>query len=405
MSDQPPSGPVDPVSPPPPGDRGRADPTSSPVPVTDPSAVPGQGAAPAVPAATDPAAPVVPGQPGVPYPAGQPQEWSWSAPGGPAGPYATAYPGGPYASGPYPGAPYPAAPYPGGAYPGWYPAGAGWDPNDPLVTPPHAGIGGWFARCAGAVRRGWRLLVPIMLLTQAAPAAVISVLSLALAPSGEVGTAADGAPVLPDGYFRDVLAFYAAVLAASLILGPVQSLGWAAGTWVVTRQAAGEPVGLGAAFRFGLRRVLGLWGWTLLSSLLIGVGVCFCLLPGLYLAFAFALVGPVYLFERENPIGRSFRIFHQRFGMVLGRVALVVAALLVGILVGFVVEAVGQLPFGTHPMDSPGTAAGSAAVALVAAVLVVPVYLAQLVGLLVTYAEQRAHEGPVNAARLATELG
>jgi hypothetical protein len=174
---------------------------------------------------------------------------------------------------------------------------------------------------------------------------------------------------------------------------------------VVTRQAAGEPVGLGAAFRFGLRRMLGLWGWTLLASLLIGVGICLCLLPAVYLAFALALIGPAYLFERDNPIGRSFRFFHHRLGLVLGRLALVAAALLVGGLAGVVLESVGQLPFGTHPMDSVGTAAGSVAVAVVVAGLLVPVHLAQLVGLLVTYAEQRAHEGPVNAARLATELG
>ncbi|WP_319459964.1 hypothetical protein [Micromonospora sp. RTP1Z1] len=382
MSDQPPWGPVEPLSPTSPGDPGFA-------------------------------APGGPGQPGpaVPDPAGQPQGWAWPTPGGPApaGPY---YPGS-YVPGPYPGSyvpgPYPGSyvpgPYPGGQPSGWYPVDPGWDPNDPLVTPPHAGIGGWFARCAGAVRRGWRLLVPIMLLTQAVPAAVTSVLSLALAPSGEMATAADGAPVLPDGYGQDMLIFYGAVLAASLILGPLQSLGWAAGTWVVTRQAAGEPVGLGPAFRYGLRRMLGLWGWTLLASLLIGVGACFCLLPGLYVAFALALIGPVYLFERHNPIGRSFRIFHQRFGMVLGRVALVAVALLVGGLVGVVLETVGHLPFGAHPMDSPGTAAGAVAVAVLAAVLLVPVYLAQLVGLLATYAEQRAHEGPVNAARLAAELG
>ncbi|SCG53702.1 hypothetical protein [Micromonospora inositola] len=384
MSDQPPSGPVDPVTPTSPGAPQPVDPIRPPAPVTDPLAAPGPEARPVVSGQHVPADPVAPAQP---------QGWVWGAPAGP-------YPGAPYAGGPYPAIPYPGAPYPG-----WYPAGGGWDPNDPLVTPPHAGIGGWFARCTGALRRGWRLLVPIMLLTQAAPAAVVSVLSLALAPSGEVATAPDGAPVLPDGYFGDVLTFYVAVLAASLLLGPVQSLGWAAGTWVVTRQAADEPVGLGAAFRYGLRRLLGLWGWTLLSSLLIGLGACFCLLPGIYLAFAFALVGPVYLFERENPIGRSFRIFHQRVGMVLGRVALVAAALLLGALVGVVLEAVGQLPFGTHPMDSPGTAAGAVGVALLAAVLAVPVYLAQLVGLLATYAEQRAHEGPVNAARLAAELG
>lgn len=91
--------------------------------------------------------------------------------------------------------------------------------------------------------------------------------------------------------------------------------------------------------------------------------------------------------------------------MVLGRVALVAVAAVVGALIGVVIEAFGQVAFGTHPMDSAGTAAGAVAVAVLSAVLVTPAYLVQLVGLLVTYAEQRAHEGPVNTARLAAELG
>jgi hypothetical protein len=137
---------------------------------------------------------------------------------------------------------------------------------------------------------------------------------------------------------------------------------------------------------------------------LISVGACFCVLPGIYVAFALALAGPVYLFERENPIGRSFQMFHRRFGMVLGRVALVAVAVVVGALVGAVLEVLGQVPFGAEPMDPTGTATG-VLIALLSALLVTPAYLAQLVGLLVTYAEQRAHEGPVNTARLAAELG
>lgn len=362
-------------------------------------AVPGQPGSPGQPGQfTPPAQPGPPGYgpPGYGVPGGQPwgaypadpatppQGWVWPA----AGP--------PVPAGAWPGAPLPGQPY------GWYP---GVDPGDPLVTPPHAGVGGWFARCAGAVQRGWRQLLPIMLLTQTLPAAVISVLTLTLVPTGQPTAGPDGAPVLPDGYFQDLFALYGLVLLAALIFGPVQSAGWAAGTWVVARQAAGEPAGAGAALRYGLRRALGLWGWTIVATLLITVGVCLCLLPGIYVGFAVALFGPVYLFERQQPIGRAFRMFHQRFGMVLGRVALVAAALVAGSVVGAVIESVGQLPFGADPMAAPGTAVGAVAVALVAAVLVTPVYLAQLVGLVVTYAEQRAQEGPVNAARLAAELG
>ncbi|WP_225853974.1 hypothetical protein, partial [Micromonospora sp. AMSO31t] len=354
---------------------------------------------------TAPGQPGAAAQPGDPYPAGQP--WDPYPTGQPWGPY-PAYPAGPpqgwagpAGGAPLPGAAYPGYPLPGQPY-GWHP---GFDPQDPLVTPPHAGVGGWFSRCGGALRRGWRQLLPIMLLTQTVPATVIAVISLALAPTEQPVTGADGTPVLPSGYFEHVFAFYGAVLLAALIFGPLQSAGWAAGTWVVARQAAGEPVGVGAALRYGVRRALGLWGWTIVASLLITVGACFCLLPGLYAAFAFALFGPIYLFERQEPIGRAWRMFHQRFGMVLGRVALVICVLVAAAVLDGVLGLVNQLVFGVDPMGAPGTAAGAVTLAVVGAVLATPAYLAQLVGLVATYAEQRAHEGPVNAARLAAELG
>ncbi|MGR6322424.1 hypothetical protein Q2K19_13490 [Micromonospora soli] len=419
MSDLPPSGSTEPV--PPASSGAPADPASSTPPAptagdadrplgsgaptpTDPT-LPGQ------PAATgQPWYPVVPGQPaaapvpGAGYPvdpAGQPHGWAWPTPAAQPvdSPYTWAWPtpDGPGPGGTYPGQP----PMPGQPY-GWYP---GVDPGDPLVTPPHAGIGGWFARCSGALRRGWRQLLPIVLISQAVPAAVIAVLSLALAPTGQPVAGPDGAPVLPDGYFTDFFAFYGAVILAALIFGPLQSAGWAAGTWVITRQAVGEPAVVGVAFRYGWRRALGLWGWTIVSSLLIGVGVCACVLPGIYVAFAVALFGPVYLFERQEPIGRAFRLFHQRFGMVLGRVALVVAVLVVATMLNGVVETVNRLIFGEHPLDAAGTGGAAVLLALAGTLLITPAYLAQLIGLVVTYAEQRAHEGPVNAARLAAELG
>ncbi|MEU4792231.1 hypothetical protein AB0F95_21235 [Micromonospora tulbaghiae] len=372
-------------------------------------------------------------QPGAPNPAGQPAwgappGWTapgdvppghtpqgWTAPGTPPhgwnAPPGTPPPGwgGPaYPSYPMPGAAYPmpgaAYPVPAGpgAYAGWYP---GIDPQDPLVNPPHGGIGPWFARCSAALRRGWRQLLPIVLLTQVLPAAVIGVLTLVFSPEGELATTPDTAPGLPAGFWGQLFAFYGVLLAAGLAFGLLQAAGWAAGTWVVARQAAGEPTGLGAAFRYGMRRALGLWGWTLLVSLLVMIGSCFCLLPGLYAAFALALFGPVYLFERREPIGRAWRMFHSRFGMVLGRVALVMAVLLAATVLDAVVGGISGALFGVEPMTAVGTAIGAVAFAVFGALLAAPAYLAQQVGLVVTYAEQRAQEGPVNAARLAAELG
>ncbi|MEU4782387.1 hypothetical protein [Micromonospora sp. NPDC023633] len=386
MSDQPPQ------AAPPPGDP---DPAATP---------PGGPAAPEPGAATPPASggPAVPGYPVVPggAPAGpqQPQDWVFPPTGG--------YPVG---SGPYGGQPwYPGAPvaYPGQPVHGWYPPGHGLDPADPLVTPPGAGVNGWFSRCVGAVRRGWRLLLPILLLTQVLPALVVSVVSLVLDPTAKwEQSMADDPAALPDTFVTDMGVMLSVVLGSALLFGLVQSLGWAAGTWVVTRQAAGQPVSMGAALSYGARRALGLWGWTLLMSVIITLGVCLCVIPGIYFAFALSMAGPVYLFERQHPIGRSFRMFHDRLGLLLGRVALVAAAVIVGSGAAGMVEGIGALPFGTTPMDSPGTAVGVIAVALVGAVLALPTHLAQLVGLVVTYAEQRAHEGPVDSARLAGELG
>ncbi|MEV0213779.1 hypothetical protein [Micromonospora sp. NPDC050695] len=349
-----------------------------------------------------PTPPDGPGVPGGPPPGWDPTQSGWGTPQVP--PQGWAFPptgGYPPGAGPYPGQQwYPGAPV------GWYPPGHGFDPNDALVTPPGMGIGGWFARCAGALRRGWRLLVPIMLITQVLPAAVLGVISLGVDPSaGWAAQVEPGSPSeLPETFVTDLVTVLSVVIVGSLLIGLVQAVGWAAGSWVITRQAAGEPVGVGPALRYGVRRALGLWGWTLLVSLLIGVGVCFCVLPGIYLAFALSMAGPVYLFERQNPIGRSFRMFHDRLGLLLGRVALVAAAVIVATLIPSVLEGIISAPLGPDPLASPGTAVGIVLVTGVAAVLALPAHLAQLIGLLVTYAEQRAHEVPVNSAGLAAEL-
>ncbi|MEU4551459.1 hypothetical protein [Micromonospora violae] len=306
-----------------------------------------------------------------------------------------------------PGSPYGGQPwYPGPPF-GWYPPGYGFDPNDALVTPPGAGLGGWFNRCGGALRRGWRQLLPIMLLTQVLPAAVFSVISLGLDPTAKwaVQAGPNASPALPDNFVADLLSLLVLLVGGSLVIGLVQAVGWAAGSWVITRQAVGQPVSLESALRYGLRRALGLWGWTLLVSLLVGVGICFCVLPGIYLAFALSMAGPVYLFERNNPIGRSFRMFHDRLGLLLGRVALVVLAVIVGTLIPGGLEGVVTSALGTDPFAAPGTAVVAVVVIGITALLALPAHLAQLIGLLVTYAEQRAHEAPVNAAGLAAELG
>jgi hypothetical protein len=180
----------------------------------------------------------------------------------------------------------------------------------------------------------------------------------------------------------------------------------ALGLAMLPRQALGETVRLGAALRYGLRRALRVWGWSLLASVIIVAGISACLVPGVYFAFVLSLVGPVVLFERgSNPIGRSFRMFHNRFGMVLGRVALVALVVIVGTVAVSVVERLGMFVVGVGPTGVIGFSVGTVAVTAVAALLNAPIGAAQLIGLVVTYAEQRGHEAPVGAGQLAAELG
>ncbi|MFY1689525.1 hypothetical protein [Plantactinospora sp. WMMB782] len=312
-------------------------------------------------------------------------------------------------SGHFTGGPgYPGQPaFPGGPdSPGW----AGFpDPGDPLVPPPGAGLGVWWERCWSAARRGWRPLLSIVLLTQVLPTAAIGLAMLPLQPRPPaVSPSGEPLPGEFEGFLGDLLPFLGILIAVSLVAGLVQCLGWAAGTWVITRQATGQEAALGPALRYGLRRAPGLFGWGLLASLLVLAGICACFLPGVYLAFATSLVGPIYLFERRDPIGRTFKMVHARFGMVLGRVAVVAAVVIGGGLVLAVLESVMTLaPAAATPGELSAPPAFSAVAVLstlVSAVLGAPLQLALLIGILITYTEQRGHEAPVNSARLAAEL-
>lgn len=351
-----------------------------------------------------PSGPAGPGQwgGGVPAVPPQPGPSGWAPPAfGPPSPPAGPSPYGqqPHFAG-YP--PYGGYP-PAGLAP--WPAGSAYDPQDPLVTPPGFGVGGWFERVLGALRRSWRTLVPIMLLTQGLPAIAITLLALPFYPRPTITVTAPGEPPapFPAEYFRELFVFVGVAIVVGVFALAIQCVGWAAGTWAVTRQAAGEPVTVGGALRYGLRRAPALWGWMLLVFALVMVGAVFCYLPGLYLMVALSLAGPVFLFERGNPISRSFKIFHARFGQVLGRVLLVGLMAMVSSLVAVPVQMIISLAGG--PTGAFEITAGTVVGSVVTVLLYLPAWLAYLIGLVVTYAEQRAHEGPVNAARLAAELG
>lgn len=279
----------------------------------------------------------------------------------------------------------------------------GIDPyHDPLVAPPHGGVGGWFQRIGGLFQRAWRPTLIIIAVTQLVPAMVLGVgMLFAGVYLGLSVAQLDPATGTGELDLTAFFTFFGALMALVLVLYVVQLAGYAAATHFVTRQAAGAPVTLGESLGYGFRRCLGLFGWYIPVGLMIVVGTLACFLPGLYLMAATALVGPIFLFERGNPIGRSFKMFHGSGGRVLGRLALIVLISFGAGLAVSAVEAVIQLGIDSAGSQVYGPTVNGVAVitlgAIVATVLSVviqlPVTMFQFAGVLLTYTEQRGYEG------------
>lgn len=285
--------------------------------------------------------------------------------------------------------------------------------DDPLVTPPGAGVNGWFQRITGVFRRSWKSLALIFAITELAPAVVLAVATVLLSASlvipfqHEVINASNEQRS-PNFDFAtgSIFAFAAGVVVLVFFLLFLQMAGYAAATFVATRDAAGLPTTLGEALSFGFRRCFGLFGWNLLTALLVLAGVLACILPAFYVIAATALVGPIYLFERgrggQGPISRSFSIFHRNLGRILGRLALIVAIYYGGTIVVSIVENIANVVLGST--DPTVALPGAIAVSVGGAIVGVPLTMFLFVGILLTYAEQRAYEGPASAPQLAAEL-
>jgi malonyl CoA-acyl carrier protein transacylase len=75
-----------------------------------------------------------------------------------------------------------------------------------------------------------------------------------------------------------------------------------------------------------------------------------------------------------------------------------------GAVLSALLETFGMRAVGVDPTVAIGFSAGTVSVSVVAALVAVPTFVAQLIGLVATYAEQRGYEAPVNSAQLAGEL-
>lgn len=168
----------------------------------------------------------------------------------------------------------------------------------------------------------------------------------------------------------------------------------AAAIHLIIKNAAGRPTGIGESFRFGLRRLLPLFGWTLFGICLVSTAYLFFVVPGIYLSVVlFSSLACVVVVERANVIGRAFDLIKYRFWATAGRM------LMLGLLVA--AEIALPLFLTTSPGDGPPIVLNE----ILASLLAVPIAAAGIAFTVVTYAELRGHEQPgTTAGLLADEL-
>lgn len=294
-----------------------------------------------------------------------------------------------------------AAPAGASAYPGGY--------IDPLVLPPGSPFGAWIAKTQEVAKRSWKSALIITAIGIAAPRALLTLVQSLAEVSGWVGGGAITQLRDLGSAFGSILFGLFITLVFAIGASFVAAAGWAAGTWALVQEAAtGQAANIQEAFRYGLKRALSLWLWTILVGVMVTIGMCFCYLPGVYLAFALSMFGFVAIFERgQNPIGRSFQMTHANFGPTLGKVAILGAVafiytFIIGLIFGGIGVAVG-LAIGYR--SSFGYNVGFGIFSAIGALLSAPAYALALLGLLPAYAEIRAQEGSLSSsAQLQQEL-
>ncbi|MFG2036997.1 hypothetical protein [Dactylosporangium sp. NPDC048998] len=283
---------------------------------------------------------------------------------------------------------------------------------DPMISPDYSG---WWQRGLAIFRSAWQQLLALHFVGFIAGLAVAIPEGLygvkAIDDFMRTANAADPA-VMPD--FSPLFGAFAVAVGALLAGTLVSAAVTVAGNHIAVSVAAGQPPRLGAALGLVARRCLPLWGWQLLASLIMIVGFCACLLPGVYLFAVFLVLPAAVTFERGGAgIGRCFQLFHRDFGGAIARVATIVGLLVAA---GFVAYVIGQVIEVALPADAPvfqdGTriAVAVSATAVIASAVVSGLLSAGMrtltdVLVVTAYADMRARIEPLSTAILAAEIG
>lgn len=265
--------------------------------------------------------------------------------------------------------------------------------TDPLVP---RDFSNWWSNLVEMVRRSGAKVAAVLTIWSVVP--VIGTVIFNEQQQGYVssGPMAPGATVTPQQqdemfqFLSDYLAFAGIWIVITILLSYLTSAGLAAAIRIVLTDAARRPISFGEAMAYGARRGLVVWGWHVIVLICVLVGICLCVLPGLYLALAFSLFAPVVVCEGGSAMARSMRLIHRAFGAMLGRVALLA-------LFGFGLSILG----GNISSAAVMLGVNSIVVTVISVIATLAVQVATMTvmsgGLLITYAESRAGEGTLSS--------
>ncbi|MEV6928642.1 hypothetical protein AB0M46_29700 [Dactylosporangium sp. NPDC051485] len=288
-------------------------------------------------------------------------------------------------------------------------------PYDPMVSPDYAG---WWRRSTQIFKAGWKPLVLVQLVGLVAGLAVA--IPEAIWAYGALNDFITDFNANQRSGTIDMSGMWSGMLRAlglALLAIMVQAVVAVAVNHVVVSVAAGVPVRLGAALGLAGRRFLPLIGWQFLAGLIIGVGICACLLPALYFWAVFMILPAVVAFERGgSAISRCFQLFHRDFGSSLARVATIAGIAILSGVVAYVIGTIVEVASGsaTQPTTvgddgAPVFATVSISVAVARQVLTLLFSTATRtftdVLVVTAYADMRGRYEPLDTATLAREAG
>ncbi|WP_426510789.1 hypothetical protein ACPPVO_09170 [Dactylosporangium sp. McL0621] len=284
---------------------------------------------------------------------------------------------------------------------------------DPMISPDY---GGWWQRSLTIFKGAWKQLAVLQFIGFVLTLAVV--IPEAIWSIKATADVIDSADANGNASLTPLIAPFALLFLGAVVAGMVGSLITVAGNQIAVTVAAGLPPRLGPALAVAVRRFLPLWGWQILSALMMGVGLCLCVLPGIYLYAVFLILPAVVTFERgSGAISRCFQLFHRDFGSAIARIAsivgLTVLAGIVSYFVGRIIElamgGVQQITVGDGTVSS--TALTSTVIVTIAVSRIVTTLLETGMKMLTdvltvtAYADMRARNEPLTTAQLASEAG